>query len=336
MKYGRPLLILGLWLSAFLVPELVARLFMPAWSPAQENTRTLIPDREVGWLYQPHAEADTARVSGTFIANSLGLREAELGVKDKPRVVFLGDSFTWGWGVPNGVRYTDRLQAAYPRYHIVNAGINGYSTVQAALLLKKYHQQLMPDLVVLQVFHNDFIENLEMQAAYKKPYLDWNQDFILANYPVPEDVVGLGTKILLWIGNHTYFYRQLVVAGYVLMSKVGVELAMEPRDKIIDPPTEEMLQGRGMTVAFELLRSFCEQEKIPLMMISSDLSPYQLQVIHTLAQTHGIPHYFLTDRVFKNQRGFQLGDHAAHWNAYGHQLVADFIGPVMDDALRAL
>src|SRR5690606_22357914 len=187
MRFSRILWLTGLWALTFWVPEGLARWWMPEWSPAQENARTMIPDREVGWLYKPYAEADTARLSGTFVANSLGLREREPGIKNKPRVLFLGDSFTWGWGVPNGVRYSDRLQLTYPQYQIINAGVNGYSTVQEALLLKKYSQRLMPDLVVLQIFRNDFLENLETQAAYKKPYLDWNRNFTLTHYPVPDD-----------------------------------------------------------------------------------------------------------------------------------------------------
>lgn len=333
MKYGRLLLIVGLWLFAFLLPELAARCFMPEWSPAQENTKTLIPDREVGWLYKAHAEADTARLSGTFIANSLGLRDAELGAKDRPRVVFLGDSFTWGWGVPNGVRYTDKLQEAYPQYQMVNAGINGYSTVQEALLLKKYYQELMPDLIVLQIFHNDFIENLETQAAYKKPYLDWNHDFKLTNYPVPADSLGIATKILLWIGDHTYFYRQVMMVGYIWLLDSGIGVGTEY--EIMEPPTDEVVLGKGMRVALELLLSFCEQKKLPLLIISSDLQPYQLAVVSDLASIHGFSHYALTDTVFKDKKDFDLGDHAAHWSAYGHQMVAGFVGPIIDEKLRA-
>lgn len=326
MKYGRALLVAGLWLLAFLLPELLARLFMPEWSPAQENTRTIIPDADVGWLYKPHVEADTARVSGTFIANSLGLRETELGAKNKPRVVFLGDSFTWGWGVPNGVRYTDRLQLAYPRYQIVNAGINGYSTVQEALLLKKYHQQLMPDLVVLQVFHNDFIENLESKGVYAKPYLDWHHDFVL-KYPSP-DMTGDDpiTRAMLWIANHTYFYRQLVIAAYAQLMQ---------DDLTVETPSDEKILTRAMSVALDSLISFCREKNIPLVIISSDLEPYQQDAINGIARDRAIAYHDLTESLFKDKKDFALRDHAAHWNAYGHQLVADFVGPVMDEKLRA-
>jgi len=326
MRCGRALLVVGLWLLAFLLPELVARLFMPGWSPAQENTRTMIPDVEVGWLYKPLAETDTARNSGTYIASSLGLRNAELGIKEKPRVVFLGDSFTWGWGVPNGVRYTDYLEAMYPQYQIVNAGINGYSTVQEMLLLKKYRQKMMPDLVVLQVFHNDFIENLETQGVYAKPYLDWQQDFVLKKPSSKMTGEHWGSDALLWIANHTYFYRQIVVASYVALTKKdesGTEL-----------PSDEKILAGAMKVALETLMSYCREENMPLLIISSDLQIYQRAVLESITRERGVAYYDLTEKVFPGKKDFSLHDHAGHWNAYGHQLVANFIGPVMDEKLR--
>lgn len=326
MRFSKFLLLCCLWLLALLVPELVARVFMPEWSPAQENTRTMIPDREVGWLYKAHAEADTARLSGTFVANSLGLRAAELGDKDKPRVVFLGDSFTWGWGVPDGVRYTDRLQLAYPQYQIINAGINGYSTVQETLLLKKYYQQMMPDLVVLQVFQNDFIENLENRGVYPKPYLDWHHDFVLKHPPPGMAGDEWISHVALWIANHTYFYRQVVIAAYAKLMRNDFPEA--------EMPSDEKILVHAMGVALDSLIGFCREKNIPLMIISSDLKPYQQQAVDVIAREKAILHYDLSQSAFKDKQHFALGDHTAHWNAYGHQLVADVVGPVMDKKLR--
>jgi lysophospholipase L1-like esterase len=325
--YRRVFWVIVLWLTAFSLPELLARLFVPAWNPAEENARTVIPDRDVGWLYKPFALTDTARNSGTYVASSLGLRNAELGEKNKARVVFLGDSFTWGWGVPNGVRFTDALERAYPHYQIVNAGINGYSTVQETLLLKKYHQVFQPDLVVLQMFHNDFIENLETGGIYSKPYLDWSHNFELKNYPVK--VVGNDaiTRSLLWITSHTYFYRQLVVAAYVWW--------MKNDERMAETPTDEETLTEAMRVALKDLIGFCRENNLPLLVMSSDLQPYQRDLVRQMMEAQGISHYDLTERVFRDQQGFSLADYTGHWNARGHQLVADFIGPILDERLRA-
>ena len=47
------------------------------------------------------------------------------------RVLFLGDSFTWGWGVAQGEVFTDRLQQRLPSVAVVNRGVNGFGTAQS-------------------------------------------------------------------------------------------------------------------------------------------------------------------------------------------------------------
>lgn len=227
------------------------------------------------------------------------------------------------------MRYTDKIQQAYPQYQVINAGINGFSTVQASLLLEKYWQPFSPHLVVLQVFHNDFAENLEEEAAYAKPYLDWNQQFVLRNHPVA-DSAGLWMSALLWVGDNTYFYRQLIVRAYPVLVNMGVNWSQEKRK----PPQDPAILEQGMVVALNRLIDFCQQHRVPLMMISSNLEPYQQATVQRVAEQHRVPYYDLSQRVFVGQKDFDLRDHAGHWNAYGHQLVADFTGSLVNEQLH--
>ncbi len=75
-----------------------------------------------------------------------------------PRIFVLGDSFTQGVGVPEEKLYYTVLGRA------LGAGISaysasGYGTLQEYLALDRYLDRVKPDLIILQVCYNDFINN---------------------------------------------------------------------------------------------------------------------------------------------------------------------------------
>src|SRR5262245_61550618 len=121
-KIMRFTLIVLLIAAALAVPEIVARIFIPSWKPSVSDAPShFVPNPYTGWLHPVSSPVDN-RGEQVF-SNHLGLRDSEWGEKNKPRVLFLGDSFTWGWGVSNGERYTDNLQSRLPNIQVLNAGI---------------------------------------------------------------------------------------------------------------------------------------------------------------------------------------------------------------------
>jgi hypothetical protein len=97
-----------------------------------------------------------------MIINSYGFRGPEL--KDKPspgtmRIVVLGDSFTFGQGVPYAASYPAVLQrqlaSAGIAAEVLNFGVPGHSPPQSFALAKARVAPLQPDLVLLSVFAND-------------------------------------------------------------------------------------------------------------------------------------------------------------------------------------
>src|SRR5262249_24481267 len=81
--------------------------------------------------------------------NSLGLRERELSDIAPDRILFLGDSFTYGYDAEVNERFSDLLQKELPQYGIVNAGVSGYGTDQEFLLMKRLWNHVNPKYVVL-------------------------------------------------------------------------------------------------------------------------------------------------------------------------------------------
>lgn len=100
------------------------------------------------------------------VTNSLGLRGPEVLVPKPPdryRVLVLGDSFTFGWGVALQdawhARMARELQAPDGRtLDVVDAGVPGWTPLQQFVFLEQRGLDLQPDLVIWELCTNDPLE----------------------------------------------------------------------------------------------------------------------------------------------------------------------------------
>jgi lysophospholipase L1-like esterase len=112
---------------------------------------------------------DVGRTEVPIRTNSLGLRSAEVA-QPKPdgvtRILALGDSVTFGWGLRGEDAYPSQLASLLAtlrpnqRFEVVNAGVSGYGTWQQGLWLAEDGLALQPDVVVVQAHLNDASDNL--------------------------------------------------------------------------------------------------------------------------------------------------------------------------------
>jgi lysophospholipase L1-like esterase len=76
---------------------------------------------------------------------------------NKLKMFIVGDSFTDGGGVNENFMYYHYLQNGKTEFFIY--GGYGYGTTQEFLVIDRYFDQINPDLIILQVCSNDFINN---------------------------------------------------------------------------------------------------------------------------------------------------------------------------------
>jgi GDSL-like Lipase/Acylhydrolase family len=110
------------------------------------------------------------------------------GQRTKPRILFLGDSFVWGYDVEASARFTDLLARRRPDREVLNLGVSGYGTDQEFLLLQRFFERYQPDLVFLIVSQqNDLIDNsINLNyGGYYKPYFVVGDGLELRGVPVP-------------------------------------------------------------------------------------------------------------------------------------------------------
>jgi lysophospholipase L1-like esterase len=88
------------------------------------------------------------------------------------RILVLGDSFAWGWGVSQGQVFTDLLQAALPAtVAVYNRGVPGFGTAQEYLLLQRELAARAYDAVVLLFYMNDLSDNISARQG-RRPYFE--------------------------------------------------------------------------------------------------------------------------------------------------------------------
>jgi lysophospholipase L1-like esterase len=96
----------------------------------------------------------------SFRLNIDGYRGADWDLeKDSERILFLGDSFTFGWGVQDQETYPfyfqRELNQSKKNTYVINAGIPGYGTAQELAVLSQLVGVLKPSVVIVGISAND-------------------------------------------------------------------------------------------------------------------------------------------------------------------------------------
>jgi hypothetical protein len=121
-------------------------------------------DPELGWRPTPGLRM-TFRGGGFAVRvehNAAGLRDRERAVARTPgvaRLLALGDSFVWCWGVEADDCFTTRLERRFPGVEVIDGGVPAYSTAQELLFYERELRRWKPDVVLLVVVPNDPFEN---------------------------------------------------------------------------------------------------------------------------------------------------------------------------------
>ncbi len=161
---------------AALLGEVALRLFFSKMLSRPDDERSLMYryDKTLGWfpLANRQARLFGSRAFGVT-NNSEGFRAPERTAGSKPGIVFLGDSFVWGYDVEAAERFTDKLQTEHPDWTIYNLGVSGYGTDQEYLLLNQHFDAYKPRVVFLlfcvETDHDDNSSNIRY-GGYYKPY----------------------------------------------------------------------------------------------------------------------------------------------------------------------
>jgi hypothetical protein len=262
------------------IGEMGLRVFCRSWLLGIQDERNLLfrYDKALGWF--PVANSQDRLLASRVISvvnNSEGFRAPERQSSNKPGILFLGDSFVWGFDVEMVERFTEKLQAKHPEWNILNFGVSGYGTDQEYLLLQKHFDAYKPQVVFL-IFcteTDDFDNCSNMRyGGYYKPYCTVETNRLtLHGIPVPR-----GERA--WLAQHDRVAKSwLVRLGARAWFKVAAPKVLNnpnPTGAIIRD-LQKYVEGKGARLLVGLTKSnprleeFLRFFKIPYIDLTTSL-----------------------------------------------------------------
>lgn len=300
MSHRTILILLSLTLG-FVVTEIGMRfLFNDILQYTQdERNLTYRYDKELGWfpIKNSHKSYKGSR-SIDVKHNRRGFRDIEHVVTGKPKILFLGDSFLWGYDVEQNERFTEKLSEKIKGWSIYNLGVSGYGTDQELLLLKMQYDYYRPNIVFLLFCNdNDEFDNTHnvVYGGYYKPYFTISMGSLVLNgVPVPqsENFFLANHKLLARL----YWFRLFARSYFKIKS---------PRPLELDNPTPAIILS---------INEMVKAEGAKLVVGSTGSDPYLAEFLDSWQ----IGYIDLNNP-------YRYSSHGFHWTPAGHSFVSEKI-----------
>jgi lysophospholipase L1-like esterase len=313
------------------------------------------PDPLFGWIGLPNVSAVLSPPTAAKDMEDMRVSMNEEGFLDDSHLVsrspgvnsllFLGDSFTIGLGIPRTERFTDLIKNdIQPSWAVMNMGMWGYSTGQELLVLEEEGLKYAPDVVVLCMFLDDFFcTNLFSvnDGMYIKPRfsLAANGELKLGNVPVPNNhgksalvnlVLTRFYKLRNRLGTGAEFSRQGWISVYdtKYFAQNGYELTLRLVAEIY-----ALAKTRGIDFLLVLIP---DKDQINAQQITAQgagycgIPPHRFdlhlpqKVVKPFCEKMGIPVLDLLP-AFKGYEGQEalFFENDLHWTRAGHRLAAE-------------
>ncbi|OGW26607.1 MAG: hypothetical protein A2X59_02730 [Nitrospirae bacterium GWC2_42_7] len=292
--------------------ELICRYFLDEYLDdfkIDERNLNYRYDENFGWFPIPNLQGTfTGNQTIHFKNNSLGFRDIEHGEKKKPRLLFLGDSFVWGYDVEQDQLFTDKIQEMIPDWEIINLGVSGYGTDQEYLLLQKYFDYYKPDIVFLIFNRSDYIDNeLNINyGAYFKPFYEVeNNDLKLKGVPVPKSANYYYSEYQS-LFSKSYFLKAILKAYKVFFTPKALKLS-NPTFYIVSD-MKNFTEKKG---SIFIMGSYIHENVMPQL---EELDNILLSYINNNNMNH-----------IRLKTDFVYYSHGFHWTPRGHIMITDEI-----------
>jgi lysophospholipase L1-like esterase len=166
-----------------------------------DYARSMNTDPDVIYRHKPSSEQRYGDILVNY--NERGLRDRAIlpKTKDEFRILALGDSVTFGWGVPQEQIFTSTLEQLLQsnlgrNVRVINSGVGGYNTVQEIAYFKKEGVAFDPNLVILTYVENDIEETPQLRTQVSVP-----------DPSLPDIVMTKVHKLWLYrLAHHVYYY----------------------------------------------------------------------------------------------------------------------------------
>lgn len=267
-----------------------------------------------------------------FAINRHGQRGPERSLAKPPgvyRIVGLGDSVMFGWGVGQDEFYLavlerelNRMPQPRPTFETLNYALPGYNTTMEVAMFEDKAMAFDPDMVVIQFVNNDFgVPNFMLRE--------------------PEPWTLRRSFFVNWILRRARRIAEDDPAGLVGSNLEG--LGATEREAVLDQ-YRHMTGPSGYRRAMSRLAALTKPRGIPVILLRGSFSKEQGDLMDRLAEAHGFhvldirPHTLrvltemgVPDDPEARKKLLWVGKSDHHPNALGHEIYAKGLMQTMTD-----
>ena len=256
-----------------------------------------------------------------FTTNSLGFRGPEPEAFPHRPLLFLGDSFTEGYGVNDGEEFPALVRKALENRNperkipVVNAGIGYNGNGRWVKFLRNEGTRYNPRLVVLQLTKNDFKDNV------RERLFTLTHSGELLELPVPppgitrrlavliEAVLGLSSSHLVGLVKQVVWATRPYVPPPKPKPGASAEEEVGPHDQLTFRLLKEIL-------------TICGRERWPVLSVIVGIRGQRLAQLERLFRGFYVEMIVVPDKPTRPDLYYKVD---GHWNASGHAFVAESI-----------
>jgi hypothetical protein len=333
-------LALGALVFAFLLCELALRLLTRPEPPDEAGPvaagfMACRRDSTLGWVL-PADSSGIFQTGGRGTAvrtNALGLRSPPLPAADEPglHVLVIGDSYAFGWGVPDSLAFPHRLEILLResnpglRVSVINAGMPGFSILQQLRMLNLIRAHTRVDVVVSTYsLANDPVDELRI-ARFAPDRLAAYNSGLRDSLSVAARIIR-SSRMLSWIDRRTTTLQ----FAFANLSPPALGLARRSLENLCAAGSADgghfllvVLPRRGEIVADRGIEGWLT----PAAMTGARRLPSEV------ALSRRVPVLDVTPTlrgVQEHEPAFLPAD--AHWTPAGHEAVARAIARALPEA----
>ena len=251
---------------------------------------------------------------------------------NKYKIFFIGDSFTHGLGISEDKMYYNLIKDKLSIEVFIYGGA-GYGTLQEYMVLDKYFDQLKPDLIIIQLCTNDFVNNLwELENASL-----FNINYMVRPYLINGEIVyrcpfnmGEGRLLLLAHSKLVYSIFVEIAKLELMLAKMGFLYTVEQDINKRGLEFDDFRKSVSVTKSL-FLKIKNRTGKTPVVFfLEHDAQPY-LDAFRRICSDNNIE---LIDSLPEALRKAEdSGAHVwlnkpkgdFHWGVAGHQICADVL-----------
>jgi lysophospholipase L1-like esterase len=321
---------LGAGLLVMLILAEIALRLVDRGHPYYSAPEMYQPSADPRVLFEPRPNFDGFSEGTWVTTNSQGLREREVPLQ-KPagtrRVLFLGDSVTFGAGVRNDEPYARLLEADLQadgagQVETINAGVVGYNTIQEQGRLDDSGLAYQPDTVVLTFLVNDLLETFSIFDHQYEP-------------------TGPLASAKVWLRRNSNLYRFVQdvywrAAQEIRRSEDGPTEALRKRDRLEDrlATLDQVIQTTRAHGANFLLVLYPDNLDDPVSPGPAGERATMRDELIRFAQREQVPYVDLTSALGDvrdpRAREYRLKEDP-HPSPAGHRVIAEALrGPLLD------